>query len=92
VNNGENTTTQDSGGTAEILAHQAAHATDDLASLSSVETTGQLLDHTSGNGPTSPSKKPFTLTTRQLLPYYKLETVHQFMDIFAKGKSLKLFL
>ncbi len=29
-------------------------------------------------------KKTFTLTTRQLLPYYKLETVHQFMDIFAK--------
>lgn len=24
------------------------------------------------------------LTTRQLLPYYKLEAVHQFMDIFAK--------
>lgn len=31
-----------------------------------------------------PTKKTFTLTTRQLLPYYKLETVHQFMDIFAK--------
>lgn len=29
-------------------------------------------------------KKTFSLTTRQLLPYYKLETVHQFMDIFAK--------
>jgi len=28
-------------------------------------------------------KKP-TLTTRMLLPYYKLEAVHQFMDIFAK--------
>jgi Ca2+-binding EF-hand superfamily protein len=28
-------------------------------------------------------KKPI-LTTRMLLPYYKLEAVHQFMDIFAK--------
>ena len=28
-------------------------------------------------------KKP-VLTTRMLLPYYKLEAVHQFMDIFAK--------
>jgi WD40 repeat protein/Ca2+-binding EF-hand superfamily protein len=33
---------------------------------------------------TSPAKKNFTLTTRQLLPYYRLESVHQFMDIFAK--------
>ncbi|RYG66231.1 hypothetical protein EON64_10240 [archaeon] len=32
----------------------------------------------------SPTKKTHTLTTRQLLPYYKLESVHQFMDIFAK--------
>jgi WD40 repeat protein len=31
------------------------------------------------------NKKPaFNLTTRQLLPYYRLESVHQFMDIFAK--------
>lgn len=33
--------------------------------------------------PKSPEKK-FVLTTRMLLPYYKLEAVHQFMDIFAK--------
>jgi hypothetical protein len=32
----------------------------------------------------SPAKKGFTLTTRQLLPYYRLESVHQFMDIFAR--------
>lgn len=40
------------------------------------------------SGPSSPGgkkgeKKP-VLTTRMLLPYYKLEAVHQFMDIFAK--------
>jgi len=33
--------------------------------------------------PKTPDKKP-VLTTRMLLPYYKLEAVHQFMDIFAK--------
>lgn len=32
--------------------------------------------------PVSPTKK--SLTTRMLLPYYKLDNVNQFMDIFAK--------
>ena len=31
-----------------------------------------------------PLEKKFVLTTRMLLPYYKLDAVHQFMDIFAK--------
>jgi hypothetical protein len=31
-----------------------------------------------------PAEKKFVLTTRMLLPYYKLDAVHQFMDIFAK--------
>jgi Ca2+-binding EF-hand superfamily protein len=30
------------------------------------------------------AKPPVTLTTRDILPYYKLDTVLQFMDIFAK--------
>lgn len=33
---------------------------------------------------TASTKKTVTLTTRMLLPYYKLENVTQFMDIFAK--------
>jgi hypothetical protein len=33
--------------------------------------------------PKKVEKRPL-LTTRMLLPYYKLEAVHQFMDIFAK--------
>ncbi|MCL4419262.1 hypothetical protein M1146_04125, partial [Patescibacteria group bacterium] len=47
-------------------------------------------DEDEANHPTSPTakgspkKEQGTLTTRQLLPYYKLESVHQFMDIFAK--------
>ncbi len=52
---------------------------DDLASLSSADSLQQ--DSTQ-------AKKTMTLTTRQLLPYYKLDTVHQFMDIFAKGKRV----
>lgn len=39
----------------------------------------------SAPSPASPtSKRGSQLTTRMLLPYYKLESVHQFMDIFAK--------
>lgn len=33
---------------------------------------------------TGNDRKPVNLTTRELLPYYKLDSVLQFMDIFAK--------
>ena len=32
----------------------------------------------------SPRSPVNTLTTRQILPHYKLENIHQFMETFAK--------
>jgi Ca2+-binding EF-hand superfamily protein len=58
---------------------------DGKAAISAIATAHAAEGKVAAPTPTSPTKQEkFVLTTRHLLPYYKLEAVHQFMDIFAK--------
>lgn len=69
---------------ADNLRTESNDEEDDGAVPGPLTKTTSEMTQTQGPSPPSPAKKAHTLTTRQLLPYYKLESVHQFMDIFAK--------